>query len=191
MEIDEKIKNQILKELRSRDEYKKLEARKAELYMSFRFAEANRIIKLIKDMEEQSIKTYIDYYIGESKAVSELINDMSEEDRDRMNTYGNMMIMVCDIIETVNIEMNQLLKKYHPTFSVTSFNKVAELSGEAHNIVKLLMRYSSDEYYTNTYGTVTDNLFEMCFNKAKSFIGKIKKNEERAYKKAAKNAKVA
>ena len=95
--------------------------------------------------------------------------------------------------ETVTTQenLNQLLKKYHPTFRIESFDKVAELSNEASGIVKMLDRYSEDEYYTNTYGTVVDNLFEMCFNKAKSFIGKIKKNEERANKKAAKNAKVA
>lgn len=191
MEINEKLKKQIIDKVRNTEEYKELEQRKNKLYRSFRFVEANKIIKMMNEVEERCVRKYVEYYMVESKKVSELIDVMTEEDRDRMNTYGNMLIMVCDIVETANIEMNQLLKKYHPTFRIESFDKVAELSNEASGIVKMLDRYSEDEYYTNTYGTVVDNLFEMCFNKAKSFIGKIKKNEERANKKAAKNAKVA
>lgn len=181
MEINEKLKKQIIDKVRNTEEYKELEQRKNKLYRSFRFVEANKIIKMMNEVEERCVRKYVEYYMVESKKVSELIDVMTEEDRDRMNTYGNMLIMVCDIVETANIEMNQLLKKYHPTFRIESFDKVAELSNEASGIVKMLDRYSEDEYYTNTYGTVVDNLFEMCFNKAKSFIGKI----------AAKNAKVA
>lgn len=191
MKINEKLRKQIIAKVRNTEEYKILEDKKNKLYLSFRFAEANKVIKMMKEVEERCINKYIKHYAYETKKVSELIDVMTEEDRDRMNTYGNMLIMVCDIVETANIEMNQLLKKYHPTFRIESFDKVAELSNEASGIVKMLDRYSEDEYYTNTYGTVVDNLFEMCFNKAKSFIGKIKKNEERANKKATKNAKVA
>ena len=80
--------------------------------------------------------------------------------------------------------MNQLLKKYHPTYRIETFDQVVELGKEARERVKMLDNYAKDTYYTNTYGTTVDKLFEMVFNKVKSFISKIKKREENAKKTA-------
>ena len=164
------------KKVRNTQEYKSLERQKNMFIKAFRFVEANNTMKLMADLERRTLDAYISNYEGEVKKVSELIDCMSDEDRDKMNVYGNMLVMMCDVLETSIIEMNQLLKKYHPTFNIETFDEVKELGVAAKTRVRMLDDNVKDQYYTNTYGTHADKLFEMCYNKAKSFISKIKKH---------------
>lgn len=180
------IRETFRKRIRNSAEYKKLEEKKCKLYMSFRFAEAASVVKMMKDVEDKAVESMVKEYEGEFRKVSELVRAMNDDDRERMNIYGNMLVMICDILETTNIEMNQLLKKYHPTYNIETFNKVTALGKEAHERVKMLVAYQYDSWYTNTYGNTADSLYEMTYNKVKSFIGKIKKREETAKKKAKK-----
>lgn len=184
--LSEKFIEELRKKIRKSKEYSTLEKRRSELLLSFRFVEANHLTKAMREIEDKSIKTYIDNLESESKSVRELTDSMTEEDRDTMNIYGNMLVMLCDLMESTSINMNSLLKKYHPTYRVTTFDQVVELGKEARERVRMLDSYSSDTYYTNTYGTTADKLYEMVFNKVKSFISKIKSREERS-----KNKKVA
>lgn len=182
--LSEKYIEELRKKIRRTPEYVKMENKRLAFLREFRFVEAVNIAKAMKDVEDRSIKTYIENLERESKSVRELTDTMVEQDRDTMNIYGNMLVMLCDLIETTSIEMNQLLKKYHPTYRIETFDQVVELGKEARERVKMLDNYAKDTYYTNTYGTTVDKLFEMVFNKVKSFISKIKKREENA-KKAA------
>ena len=191
MKVDEKFIEGIKKALRENSDYKKLDEKRISLYKQFRFAESANIQKKMKEIEQRAIDAYKKEFEGELKLVSELVQDMSQEDRDNMNYYGNMLIMMCDVIETTIVEMNQLLKKYHPSYSITTFDKVNELAQEAHARVSMLSVYNEDEFYTNHYGDTADKLFKLCYNQVKSFISKIKKHEETFNRKVGGATKVA
>lgn len=170
--------------IRNTADYKKRELIKTDFVKKRMYMQAKIAADKLKEYEDEVLKEWINNYSIEYRKVSDLIKDMKEEDRDMMNIYGNMMVMICDVLETTSIEMDQLLKKYHPNFRVESFDKVKALGKEAHEKVKMLVDYKEDEFYTNTYGTCADNLFELTCNKVKSFIGKIKKREESMKKKS-------
>lgn len=184
-DIPQDILKQMREAIRLTDKYQQMNQVKVELMKRGLYAQAAIEAKKLQKLENQILEQWVKNFEGETKKIKELKHGMSEEDIDHMNVCCNMLIMICDMLETCSSELNQLLQKYHPTYRIETFDKVNALGKEAKNKVRLLDPYNSDTYYTNTYGTYADNLFEMCYNKAKSFIGKLKKREEKLKSKVA------
>ena len=116
---------------------------------------------------------------------------MNEEDKDLMSAYGNAIIMIADCLETICMDTNNMLQKYHPNFRIEMFDKLNELAKEARNHVRLIDGYENSEYYYNLFADVSDNMREMIVNKGRSFCNKLKAYEKRTNKKVKRNAKVA
>ena len=71
------------------------------------------------------------------------------------------------------------------------FDKLKALGAEAKSFLRMLDNSNPDQFYLNLFGDTVDKLYEMSFNKARSFVNKLRKHEESVSKKAARNAKVA
>lgn len=177
--------------IREQKEYKALLLKKSDLLKRGRYVEAMNLSQAIAEVEERCIRTYLQKHQGETVKVKSLIESMTPEEQEMMSAYGNALVMLADVMETMTIECNTLIQKYHPKTRIEMFDKLTEIGKEAKKHVRMLDDYSSDDYYTSAYGDATDNLAEMAVNKAKGFIRKIKRHEERANKKASRNAKVA
>ena len=102
---------------------------------------------------------------------------MSEEDREKMNIYTNAIIFLCDIIETLSIESDEILKKYHPDYNLEMFNKISQVGKEAKSHVKF-MSDNTDMIYQISFADEADDISELLFNKVKSFIRKLRKKSE-------------
>lgn len=171
--------------IRQTDKYKQKNQVRIEMMKRGLYAQASIEAKKLQKMEDDVLKQWISKYEGETKKIKELKQGMADDDVEHMNVCCNMLIMLCDVFETCSSELNQILQKYHPTYRIESFDAVSRLAVESKSKVRMLDPYNKDKYYTDTYGTYADNMFEICYNKAKSFIGKLKKREEKAKNKVA------
>lgn len=178
-------------EIRASKEYQSLLIKKNNLLKQCRYMEAMNLSRTMEEVETLAIKEYLRHYEGEVRKVNELTASMTEEDKEMMSAYGNSLVMLADVMETMCIECNQLIQKYHPSFRIEMFDKLTELGKEAKKHVRMLDDYSTDDFYTSAYGDATDKLCEMAVNKAKGFIRKIKRHEESVNKKAPRHTEVA
>lgn len=190
-DLPKEIVDGMMKKINEHPKYIGLANKKAMYLKNGNYVLAMQTAKAMEKIVNECLHNYIKYYEGEVKKMNELTENMSEEDRDTMAALGNSIVMLADCLETICMETNQLLKKYHPNFHIEMFDKLQALADEASAHVRLLDGYENHEYYDNLYGDMADNLTTMILNKGKSFINKIKAYEERTNKKAKKNAKVA
>ena len=144
--------------------------------------------KAMEKIVKECLAEYIRHYEGECKKVNELTDSMTDEDRDTMAALGNSIVMMADCLETICMDCNELLKKYHPNFRIEMFDKLEELAKEARCHVRLIDGYENSDYYYNLYGDSADKLKDLIVNKGKSFVNKLKAYEERTKKKIKKSA---
>lgn len=184
-DIPQDVRTKILETLSTHPEYKKLVTLRNQALMEGRPIKAMELRSSMASLEDAVYEEYLKQWNGEIREMEELCQSMTEEDLDMMNAYGNAVIMLADVLESLVMDTNQLLKKYHPDFRLEAFDKLNQLAKEAGNHVRMLDRYSDDRFYTNTYCDTSDKLYDMIIKKSKSFINKMKKHEEKTNKKSA------
>jgi hypothetical protein len=190
-DLPKEIVDGMMKKINEHPAYIGLVKKKAMYLKNGNYVLAMQTAQAMERVKQECFANYIKYYEGEVKNMRELTESMTEEDRDTMSALGNSIVMLADCLETICMETNQLLKKYHPTFHVEMFDTLQALANEASAHVRLLDGYENHTYYDNLYGDTADSLCKMILNKGRSFINKLKAYEERTNKKTRKDAKVA
>ena len=181
---DEQMQD-ILARIKNSTDYQKYVKKRAEHIRRGEMAQAMRVAKMMEQLEQRSIKYYIQSYYRHKEKVNDLLAVMPDKDQDMMAAYGDAIVMLSDVLETLIVETNQLLNKYHPEFQIEMFDKLAELSNEAKKQVRMLDTQSYSDAYMSLYGITTDKLTNMVINQAKSFVSKVKSNAERLINKAS------
>jgi hypothetical protein len=178
------VAEEIKKKLVHEPKYMELARKRAEFARNGNYVLAMQTFDAMKKVEQIVTQEYAKRYMYEVVRVQDLISSMEEEDRDLMNAYGAMLSIVADMFDTLIMDANQLLNKYHADYRIEMFDKLAKLGKEAKKQVQLLDNAKTeDKYYINLYGDTCDKTYEMTLNKSKSFINKMKKHEESVNKK--------
>lgn len=159
--------------IRTDSQMQSLQKKKESAIRARDYVGAARLSKLIKDVEERVINIYLAEYKGQVGRMENLMVDMSDKDREDMNIYTNAIIFFCDMIESLSIESDQLLKKYHPDYNLEMFNKIIQVGKEAKQHVKF-MSENTDMLYQVTFADKADDVMELLLNKVKSFIRKLR-----------------
>ena len=183
--------DEIKQKIRANKDYQKYVAKRAEHLRRGEMAQAMRVTKMMDEVERKATFYYIEEYNRHKARVNDLLKSMPVEDQDLMCVYGDALVFLADVLESMVIEVNQILERTHPEFRIEMFDKLAELGKEAKKHVRMLDYHEEDTYYMNLYGDTADKLNAMIVNQSKSFVNKIKKHEESVNKKAKRNAKVA
>lgn len=177
--------------IRANKDYQKYVTKRAEHLRRGEMAQAMRVTKMMDEVERKAMH----YYIAEAQRykakVNDLVKTMPEADQDLMCIYGDALVFLADVLESLVIEVNQILGRTHPDFRIEMFDRLVELGKEAKKHVRMIDYHEEDIYYTNLYGDTADKLNAMIVNQSKSFVNKIRRHEESVNKKAKRNAKVA
>lgn len=94
-----------------------------------------------------------------------------------MNIYTNTIIFLCDMIEILSSDSDQILKKYHPDYNIEMFNKIIQVGKEAKNHIKF-MSENTDMIYQVSFANGADDISELLMNKVKAFIRKFRSKTE-------------
>ena len=151
--------------------------KKNQALRSRNYLEVSRISKLINNIEVKVINEYLSQYKGQSDRMDSLMTNMSEVDRENMNIYTNAIIFLCDMIETLSSDSDQILKKYHPDYNIEMFYKIIQLGNEAKNHIKF-MSENTDIVYQISFADDADDISELLMNKVKAFIRKLRKKQK-------------
>lgn len=186
-DLPKEIVDGMMSKIYKHPKYIELSRKKAMYLKNGNYFLAMEASKAMEKIVKECLANYIKHYEGECKKVNELTDSMTDEDRDMMAALGNSIVMMADCLETICMDCNELLHKYHPNFRIEMFDKLQELANEARSHVRLIDGSNSDYYY-NLYGDSADKLKDLIVNKGKSFVNKLKAYEERTQKKIKKSA---
>ena len=187
-ELPKEIVDGMMSKIHKHPKYIGLAQKKAMYLKNGNYFLAMETAKAMEKIVKECLAEYIKHYEGECKKVNELTDSMTDEDRDTMAALGNSIVMMADCLETICMDCNGLLNKYHPNFRIEMFDKLQELANEARSHVRLIDGYENSDYYYNLYGDSADKLKDLIVNKGKSFVNKLKAYEERSKKKIKKSA---
>lgn len=146
------------------------------------YAQALQVHRFIEKIENQVLDEYLREYTGEAERMDKLMLSMTDDDRERMNTNVNSIIFLCDMVETLVSDSNQLLHKYHPHHNLEMFDRLTEIGKEAKDHVRF-MASCTKELYQVTFADCADDLTEMVTNKTRSFMRKLRKKTEKVEEK--------
>lgn len=180
----------VYKEIYASREYRKM----ADAYQDHRLngnvVQSMRIAKKMKDYEVEVFEGVARKYLSKERVTAQMILSMSDEDRKNMNILANSLLLMADVLDSLVVDANSILKKYTGQKS-TDFEKLNNLAKETKSLVSYFDNHLDNEQAQFLFGEMSDNLYKMTFNKAKSFINKLKKYEEETNKNATRNAEVA
>lgn len=147
--------------------------KKEEALHNRNYIEVTKLSQQIKEIETRVINSYLAKYKGQAERMDLLMTDMKPEDWENMNIYTNAVIFLCDMIETLTMESEQILRKYHPDYKIEMFDAIVRLGKEAHAQVKF-MSDNTDSVYQINFANGADDITELLLNKTKAFIRKIR-----------------
>lgn len=139
----------------------------------YKLAEASAITYKIKQIEDKVLQNLIDDYQVESVRMDKLMLEMTNEDRDEINTLSNGIIMLCDMIETFSMDLNEILHKYHPDFHIEMYEKFKDIGKEAKDQMRFMAKNTNELYQVN-FADYADDITKMVKNKAKSLVRKLR-----------------
>lgn len=171
------VVEQMKKGIREEPQMQVLLQKKSQALKDYNYVEVSRLAKLIKEVETRVINNYLANYKGQSERMDTLMADMSDEDRENMNIYTNAIIFLCDMIEILSSDSDQILKKYHPDYNIEMFNKIIQVGEEAKNHIKF-MSENTDMIYQVSFANGADDISELLMNKVKAFIRKLRSKTE-------------
>ena len=107
-----------------------------------------------------------------------------------MNVFTNAMYMLTDVLNIFVMDASTILKKYD-LGQTKEYESLKQLLKETNKRIKLFDTLMKDEKASAIFGDASDNLYKMIFNKASSYVNKLKKYEESVNKKISRQKKVA
>lgn len=158
--IQKKIRNS-LRIAALREEYTRLV--RARKYM-----QASEVQKKIAKEEQVIHDSVFKKYETERVGVMDLLMSLTEEELKEWNLKVNSILFMCDMVERMQMDCSELIKKYHPLCSFEMFNRLVELGKEAGEQVKFMTRVTENTYQNN-FGNYADDMYEMIINKCRSF----------------------
>lgn len=133
-----------------------------------KYLEAIKIAKMLAAVEEGVKRGLFAKY----ERVGDMYKGMEKEDIEKVGIACNTIIMLSDIIETQVMEMNQVVKKYHPYSRIEMYDKFAELGEAAKEQLAFMTRWSNNLYQIK-FGDVADDLTEIITNKVRKLLRQV------------------
>lgn len=127
-----------------------------------------QIDKFWNQIKSNHVKSYQEN-LKETVKLSEI--GLSEEQTQKVVENILIVFMCCDIIETANLNANEVLKNFNSSYSMDNFNDLAELIRKVKLELEFLKRETS--YMEDfVWGDNCDKQYEMIRNKARSIMRK-------------------
>lgn len=130
-----------------------------------KYIEAMNIARMIEEVEE-NVKEGM---LMKSTTMGKLYEGMTPEDIEKINVACNSIILMSDLIETQVIEMNEVVKKYHPDSRVYMYDRFVEVGKEAKEQLAYMTKWTNNLFQIK-FGETADNMMDMVKNKVKKLL---------------------
>lgn len=181
---------EVYREIRLNPNYMKHANLKLEYTRKCQFAKAAIEDKIMKDMEKAVFDEISKGRIITSFRVKEKLAQMSEEDKHFLNISSNALRMLSDLVEVFIMDANTIMHRYGLN-NIKEYDKLSATLKESRALVRMFDTLTNDGKVSSLFGDCSDNLYKLVFNKASSFVNKVKKYEESVNKKMSRQTKVA
>jgi len=180
----------IYKDIYTSREYRKLADKYQSLKAQGNIAQAVIYAKKMKQYEIGVFEGIARRYVDRQMMMQDWVSSMTPEDRIKMNVLSYGLFMMTDVFEMFIMDVNTIVKKYSGG-KTHAFDKLNESLKESKKVISSFDGWLTDNKESKIFGSVSDNLYEMLYNKANSLVNKIRSYEEQVKRKAKNDEQVA
>lgn len=131
--------------------------------------QAMEIGKTVNFLWERVLMGYVDEANNEADNINIESIGLSHEQKERINTLVITMFMCCDIIDSIIMDVNDVIKKKDDTLQFEQFDEVKELAKMVKGKLAILGKQTKF-LKSNDWGNIVDNMYQMMYNKAGNII---------------------
>lgn len=166
--LPEYLKKRIRARIEGDPRIAELRERRKELLLTRNYIQASEVQKKLRAIEDKAYQKVFEHCSHEIVAIDNLLKDFNDQDLTEWNLQVNCMVFLCDMIERMSIDSNQLLRKYHPDCSFEMFDRISAMGKEASEQIKYMSQATEMVYQTN-FGNFADDMYTLIINKVRSF----------------------
>lgn len=167
------IPDDLMKQMRfefDRDERIRLLRTQQQLAMrEGKLQQAMEIGKTVNHLWERVLMSYVDDANNEADNINLESIGLSLEQMERINTLVITMFMCCDIIDSIIMDVNDVIKKKDDTLQFEQFDEVKELAKMVKGKLSILKKETSF-LNSSKWGDIVDNMYDMMQSKARKII---------------------
>lgn len=171
---------EILEEFNGNAQVKEFKEKKIRAIRARNYLEANRITSLLKELEENTLRNLLQSAETEKIELGKLMSSMTEAEVERLNTNINAIIFLCDTIESLADDSNDLLKKYYPDYRIEMYDRIIKMGKEAHSHM-LCMATSTNLFFQEEFADHADDFQTFIINKVRGTLRKIREKAEKKH----------
>lgn len=170
-ELPDNILKEINAEFEAASEVRKLRIQMDMLMRSGQLEAALNIGKQVEDLRSHVILEYMRMAENNEVAFNGVVSQLGGKEQDETMTAVIMLFMCADIIDACVMDMDKLLETLDGGYRFTTFDDIRDLSTMAKRKLAYL-RERAEWLNTEEWGDVTDNMYKVMFNKARSLMKK-------------------
>lgn len=148
------------------------------------FAQALVYSKKMKNFEDEVFAMIAQKYINKHNIMQGIVDSMSEEDKQKMNIYANALYLLSDVLDSMILDTNDILKKYDAC-DASGFDKLSSVLKETKGLIAHFYTLMDDKRATGIFGDCSYKLYKLIFNQASSYVNKLRRYAEDINKKAS------
>lgn len=173
------VQQEVLSTVHAHPEYLKLAGRWRDLLSRRLYVKAAAVKKQMDNLESLSIDRLMKReemkLVQEQVQARELLGPLTPEELETWNVNVNAAVLLCDMIEVLMSDCNQILRKYHPDCRFQMYDTLVQLGKEASAQVSRMNGVTTLAFQTK-FGDAADDMRELVMNKARAFVRRMNKN---------------
>ena len=176
-DIPQDLLDRIREQFNNDPRVQRMQVRQGMLQRNGRYAEALAMAKDLETLYNDIVFEYINEAERQSRKVSLESLGVSKDDAREMMTLCLVMFMCCDIIESANIDVNDIVKRYDKELSFDMFADIRQLKDMAKEKLRFLQA-NSGFMKGMVWADKCDNMYAMMLSKARAIQRKGKETAQ-------------
>lgn len=172
-EIDPKAKEDVMSVFNADKRVIKLKQKMANAMHYRDYVTASRIGRQLEELKESVFQNLLAEAEEEKVEMCTLMGCMTDEDRANIALFANAIIFMSDAIESFSMEMETILKKHYPTYSIEVYDSMIQLGKQAKTQMEYMARVTDSVYQLN-FADYADELQGHVLNKVRAMLRKTK-----------------
>lgn len=188
--ITEDVRQNVMREIYANPTYISLNKKYQQHRKQGNFAQALVFSKKMKNFEMEVFSVIAKKYINRHNIMQGVVDSMGSDDREKMNIYANALYLLSDVLDSMILDTNGILRKYDAC-DASGFDKLSSVLKETKGMIAHFYTLMDDSRATDIFEECSYKLYKLVFNQASSYVNKLRRYAEDSNKKAARLSEMA
>lgn len=164
--LPEFVRNDFNKEFMNHPTYRKIQQAISAANKMRQYVSVLQLNQKLDKIREEAMRNLLESENGEVEMLKSTDLGLNQEEIDKVNELQIALYMLCDVMDSIILDMNSLFKKKDKDVSFEMFDDIKELGKRVKERINYVEReldlIEEGELYDNS-----DNLYQMLLNKSK------------------------